>query len=332
MTLNQVQNVVDVAKFDSISKAARILELPQSHLSSSISSLEEELGVKLFQRSKDGIILTESGESFLFHAQNILENYHALLELKDNERVERFSVAAPPMSFCTEAFAGLCKLYETSESLRFSMQSHINERAMPLLQTGDLDLAIMLVPDSKRYQIYELCQQKKIKLDFIGALPVNVYVRQGHPLLKHCDPEDKAASFPFSDLSHYPCVDYTEAQHGFTLRSTALGAFHAQSIGNSEHVILLSERTQKDCVVLSTNAYSIGVARSKSQEHPELVNIPLPDCFFDLYFATSLSKPSNRLVREYRTLLIEVLSKSPEFLRYTLTSNEAHNAENLGKI
>ena len=139
-------------------------------------------------------------------------------------------------------------------------------------------------------------------------------MRYDHPLLKRCDPEDKTASFPFADLSHYPCVDYVEAQHGSTLRATALEVFHAQSIGNSEHVILLSERTQKDCVVLSTNAYSIGVARSKAQEHPDLVNIPLPDCFFDLYFATSLSRSNNRLVEEYRALLIEELSKSSEFL------------------
>ena len=46
MTFNQLRYVVEAAKIGSISKAARLLFLTQSNLSSTILSLEKELGIK----------------------------------------------------------------------------------------------------------------------------------------------------------------------------------------------------------------------------------------------------------------------------------------------
>ena len=81
MTFNQLRYVVEAAKIGSISKAARLLFLTQSNLSSTILSLEKELGIKLFLRTQDGIRLTDQGEMFMVHARSILNSYDELIQL-----------------------------------------------------------------------------------------------------------------------------------------------------------------------------------------------------------------------------------------------------------
>ena len=320
MTFNQLINVLEVSRIGSITKAARILSLPQSYLSNSIRSLEGELGIPLFFRNKAGVVLTPEGEEFIRYASEVVENYQALMRLGEARKVKRFSIGAPPMSFCAEAFASLVDRHANDVSLHFSLRGDSNDRAVSALQSGELDLAIMLTTSSLKYPIYEMCEQKKIKLDPIGTLPINVHIRRGHPLLEQHDPQ--GGNFPFRALADYPYVDYLSGVHGLNLRAAVLQDVYDLFPENSRQVILVTEYTQKDCIVLGTDAYALGIARLESQQHPDLVEIPVPNGFFKLYFATSLLLPVADLTQEFRTLLLEALSQSPAF-----TPGEARGAK-----
>lgn len=65
MDTNVIHYVITVAESGSISAAARKLFLSQPALTKQISKLESQLGVKLFDRSKSPILLTEDGAVFL---------------------------------------------------------------------------------------------------------------------------------------------------------------------------------------------------------------------------------------------------------------------------
>ena len=54
MRLEQLENVVEIAKYESINRAAIELHLAQQSLMSSLNSLENELGFKIFERSRKG--------------------------------------------------------------------------------------------------------------------------------------------------------------------------------------------------------------------------------------------------------------------------------------
>lgn len=76
-TIKWVQGVitfVKVAELGSFSKAAMALGVSKSHISKSIASLEEEIGMALFHRSTRKLTLTDSGEHFLSRSKNSLEN------------------------------------------------------------------------------------------------------------------------------------------------------------------------------------------------------------------------------------------------------------------
>lgn len=72
MEIHQLEYMVAVAKFQSFTRAAAEINISQSSLSQQIRKLEEELGIKLFDRTTRTVRLTNAGCAFLAHAQQIL--------------------------------------------------------------------------------------------------------------------------------------------------------------------------------------------------------------------------------------------------------------------
>lgn len=73
MTLNQLRYFQAVARLQNFRAAAEQLYISQPSLSRSIDSLEQELGVVLFEKAGRGIALTGSGRLLLEYANRIIE-------------------------------------------------------------------------------------------------------------------------------------------------------------------------------------------------------------------------------------------------------------------
>ncbi len=73
MNFEQLQYVITIAEQNSITKAANLLYLSQSALTKSMNRLEDELGVKLFDRLSTPIHLTAAGAYFVKQSRVILE-------------------------------------------------------------------------------------------------------------------------------------------------------------------------------------------------------------------------------------------------------------------
>lgn len=74
LTLRQVRYFVATAEIGQISQAAIHLNISQSAVTTAIKELEAMLGVLLFQRSAQGMSLTEAGRHFLNRAYVILRS------------------------------------------------------------------------------------------------------------------------------------------------------------------------------------------------------------------------------------------------------------------
>ena len=81
MEKNQLLYVTAAAKHKNITKAAEELYISQPSLSNQIIKLEDELGIKLFERKKHRVELTEAGQVFVDSAQLILNSFGKLEEL-----------------------------------------------------------------------------------------------------------------------------------------------------------------------------------------------------------------------------------------------------------
>ncbi|MGE8612751.1 MAG: LysR family transcriptional regulator [Achromobacter veterisilvae] len=70
--LRSLRYFVAVAAKGSISKAAEEVHVAQPALSLHMKKIEEELGVRLLERTAKGIVLTTAGQRFLGHSQDVL--------------------------------------------------------------------------------------------------------------------------------------------------------------------------------------------------------------------------------------------------------------------
>ncbi|MBP7213190.1 MAG: LysR family transcriptional regulator [Anaerolineaceae bacterium] len=311
MTFNQLRYVVETARIGSISKAAKHLLLTQPNLSSTIIALENELGIKLFIRSQDGVRLTTEGEIFMVHAQAILKSYENLIQLKDPKQKQSFDIGLlTPSSFCTNAFAKLCTRYHNQKNLQMSMQICTFEKTIDLLHSGQIDLGVILLSFPMKYDLLSLRGQKKIKMDTLGSLSINILLRKGHPLLE--DQTDK--EFNFSELSRYPCVDNFKNESGDNLLTLVMKEHHLLFPNSFFNTIFVTDRAQKDKILLSTDAFALGISRAPSHYHADIVTIPLTGISIELCLCTSPLYSESPLIPEFRTLLTEELIKSPDFI------------------
>src|SRR2546422_2442453 len=96
MELPQLRYFVSVAEEQSVTKAAESLRVSQPAVTRQIHKLEGEVGMRLFNRSKSGMELTEEGKCFLIDARRILaleaESVQNLQHLK-RQKTDELEVA-----------------------------------------------------------------------------------------------------------------------------------------------------------------------------------------------------------------------------------------------
>ena len=103
MELRHLRYFVAVAENLSFTKAAAKLHLAQPSLTRQVHNLEEEIGVRLLERSKSRVALTEEGRSFLTDARRILalatESILAVQRLSRGETGELNIAYSPNFDF-----------------------------------------------------------------------------------------------------------------------------------------------------------------------------------------------------------------------------------------
>ena len=83
MQITQLEYLIAIEKYGSISHAARELYTSQSSISTSIKALESELDVELLKRSAKGVKLTAEGAYILENAKRVIENVNNIRDVKE---------------------------------------------------------------------------------------------------------------------------------------------------------------------------------------------------------------------------------------------------------
>ncbi|MGE4241923.1 LysR substrate-binding domain-containing protein [Ramlibacter sp.] len=175
MNLRHLRYFIAVASELSFTRAAETLHIAQPPLSQQIKLLEDDLGVKLFRRTKRRVELTEAGSAFLVHAKQIMQMTHtAALEAQRAGRGEAGRIAVG--FFEHMSYSLLPPIYRAYRK-RFPGVD-VELRWFPVveqadaLRRGDIDVAFMREIGGQADMSHQLLMREPLVL----ALPAS------HPL------------------------------------------------------------------------------------------------------------------------------------------------------
>lgn len=148
MNTELLRTFLEVAKTRHFGQAAEALYLTQSAVSFRIKQLEENVGVKLFFRNRNNILLTPSGERLLPHAENVLASWQIALQDVGAAETQDLQLALGGTSNLWDTFLQslLPKLAAYSPGLYIRTEINPPQELTRALVRGRLDIAVMLDP------------------------------------------------------------------------------------------------------------------------------------------------------------------------------------------
>lgn len=143
--LRRLRFFVAVAKEGSVTRAARSLLIAQPALSQHLRALEEDLGVRLFERGARGMSLTEAGHRLRAEAPGMLEGMRKMLERVAGEVGEPEGEVAVGFGQVVGSMI-LSRFLEAARArlpgVRIAVVELPSARLPDLLRAGELDFAL----------------------------------------------------------------------------------------------------------------------------------------------------------------------------------------------
>jgi LysR family transcriptional regulator of abg operon len=177
MNATKLKHVVAVDQHESISAAAKTLNLTQSTVSRSVADIEREIGYALFDRRARDVVATERGRTFINRAARIISDLDQLSEdarqsLIASETLIRVGVS--PASMQGLLNKAIKELILRRPELRIHLEAVSSAAGVRALRRGDIDL--LVGPESAMKGDAAFSYEK------LGNLETNLFTRKKHPL------------------------------------------------------------------------------------------------------------------------------------------------------
>ena len=149
MTLTELKYIVAVAREKHFGRAADACFVSQPTLSLAIKKLEEELDVKLFERSANEVSVTPLGEDIVRQAQGVLEQ---AAHIKEIAKRGKNPLAGPLKLGVIYTIAPYLlpelvrKVIHKSPEMPLMLQENFTVKLLEMLRTGEIDCAILAEP------------------------------------------------------------------------------------------------------------------------------------------------------------------------------------------
>ena len=165
MQLRILKYFLIVAREESFSKAAEVLHLTQPTLNRQITQLEEDLGVKLFERSKQRILLTKQGQLYRRRAEEaVLIMNKAEEELFQEEDTLEGTISFGCGEFmCNTILAdAIMEFSQKYPLVKFEIFTGIADTVKERMEHGLADIGIFMEPvDVDKYSFIRFRKPEK---------------------------------------------------------------------------------------------------------------------------------------------------------------------------
>ncbi|MCG6951988.1 MAG: hydrogen peroxide-inducible genes activator [Betaproteobacteria bacterium] len=177
MTLTELRYIVAVADACHFGRAAERCHVSQPSLSASIAKLEDELGIKLFERSRRGAKLTAAGEEVIAQARRALDEAARVKTVAQQGRnplkgILRLGVIHTIAPYLLPDL--VAALHRAAPEMPLDIEENTTAALDGLLKAGTLDVVVLALP-------YE---ESGILTQALYDEPFKVIVPRGHPLAR----------------------------------------------------------------------------------------------------------------------------------------------------
>ena len=220
MNILHFKYAVEIAKTQSISKAAENLYMGQPNLSRAIKELEEHLGITIFRRTSRGITVTAEGEEFLQYANRIIAQVEQVEDIYINgkRKKRQFSVCVPRTTYIAEAFTEMCNEMSTENPIEFFYKETNSMRTVSNVTKEEYNLGIIRYQSTFDKYFRNLFSEKKLISETISEFSYELVMSKHHPLAQKdiIDPQDLADYIEITHADPYvpsmPLVDVKKAE------------------------------------------------------------------------------------------------------------------------
>ncbi len=262
LDLKYLQYAVAVARYGSVTRAAKELYLAQPNLSRAITELEQSLGFQLFIRSRRGMSLTPQGEKYLTEAGRMLDRLAALAQEYRNEKIHRIHFSCVPSSLFVNT------ILEVARQLPNQLPGHViqcqeYERCTELFENVEKDrslAAFLTLGTEMKEALIAYLNRRKLAYHSLSQSPAYGVVHSSSPLYH---PETIPPSIQYEGASLMLSSSYFEPI-GISFRAEDFPLPPASNIchGSGRAANLDRLESQEDLIMLSCHVHSKVSARN----------------------------------------------------------------------
>jgi DNA-binding transcriptional LysR family regulator len=194
LTFRQLRVFTEVARLQSMARAAEALHLTPPAVSMQVKELETQVGLPLFDRRGRSLTLSTAGEYFLVHARRLLAELRqadkVMAGLKHLEvGVLTIGIVSTASCFVPQLLA---RFHEEHPAVDVRLKVTGNrEQLVGLMESGDVDLSIMGRPP----------KELAARAEGFAAHPLVIVAPPDHPLAR-----PSVESMPVSALRDFPFI------------------------------------------------------------------------------------------------------------------------------
>lgn len=296
INIRHLEYFVKVSKLGSINKAAQALYISQPYLGKIIHDLEENLGVRLFNRSRSGVTLTPEGLDFLGRAKKILREMESIQYLppSSSEAAEPLSVSMTRFSHIMESFSDVVMRHRDQPSFSHHLYEGNSDEVIEDVASGRVNVGVFHFDNRKRKEMVELLESRGLEYHFLTNVEPHIVISRKHPLLLQHKPVN------LHTLSEYGFLWYLGQCDDYIYQLLSEGSQDTERMRSK--ITYLSSRATLMYMISVSDCYSIGIHEFALQDASyQCTSVPIPNCGFMLEFgyATPANQPISNITSEF---------------------------------
>ncbi len=173
MTLTELKYVVALAQERHFGRAARKRFVTQPTLSMGLAKLEDELGLRLFERNKSEVLVTPRGQAVVEQARRVLDEVGKIQHLARGSQDQlagalRIGVIPTIGPYLLPDLVPILK--RRAPAMPLMIEENLTGNLAPMLREGELDVVVVALPFAL----------PGVKTEVVYEEPFSVVVPEGH--------------------------------------------------------------------------------------------------------------------------------------------------------